>query len=81
MVAAGVSVRRESLYHQQHLSSKNNKRIKEVLDKARQNTQWSLDNIMKFLDFHKERVRHKELADGSLKKYYRADKLFCERNR
>jgi hypothetical protein len=50
----------------------------EFLDKARQNIQWSQDSIMKFLDYHKERV--KELAAGTLKNYYRAAKLFCEMN-
>jgi hypothetical protein len=35
---------------------------------------------MIFLDFHKERVRRKELAAGTLKNYYRAAKLFCEMN-
>jgi hypothetical protein len=35
------------------------------LDKARQkNIQWAQDNIMIFLDFHKERVRRKELLDN-----------------
>jgi len=48
----------------------------EFLDKARQNIQWSQDSIMKFLDYHKERVRRKELAAGTLKNYYRAAKLF-----
>lgn len=37
-------------------------------------------SIMAFLDFHKERVRRKELAAGTLKNYYRAAKLFCEMN-
>jgi hypothetical protein len=35
---------------------------------------------MKFLDYHKERVRCKELAADTLKKYYSAVKLFCEMN-
>jgi hypothetical protein len=52
----------------------------EFLDKAGRNIQWSQDSIMKFLDFHKERVRRKELAAGTLKNYYRAAKLFCEMN-
>jgi hypothetical protein len=43
-------------------------------------TQWAQDSIMIFLDFHKERVRKKELAAGTLKNYYRAAKLFCEMN-
>jgi hypothetical protein len=35
---------------------------------------------MKFLDYHKERVRCKELAADTLKNYYSAAKLFCEMN-
>jgi hypothetical protein len=55
---------------------------KAFLKKARwqNNIQWAQDSIMIFLDFHKERVRRKELAAGTLKNYYRAAKLFCEMN-
>jgi hypothetical protein len=42
--------------------------------------QYAQHSIMLFLDFHKERVRRKELAAGTLKNYYRAAKLFCEMN-
>jgi hypothetical protein len=53
----------------------------EFLNKAKQNSaQWAQYSIMAFLDFHKERVRRKELAAGTLKNYYRAAKLFCEMN-
>jgi integrase len=53
----------------------------EFLNKAKQNSaQWAQYSIMTFLDFHKERVRRKELAAGTLKYYYRAAKLFCEMN-
>jgi integrase len=53
----------------------------EFLNKAKQNgAQWAQQSIMIFLDFHKERVRRKELAAGTLKNYYRAAKLFCEMN-
>ena len=38
------------------------------------------DNLLRFLDFHKERVRRKELAAGTVKNYYTAVKLFCEMN-
>ena len=31
----------------------------EFLNKARQNIQWSQDSMMKFLDFHKERLGRK----------------------
>jgi hypothetical protein len=54
----------------------------EFLEKAKDEngTQWAQHNIMVFLDFHKERVRRKQLAAGTLKNYYRAAKLFCEMN-
>ena len=54
---------------------------KHFLDNTRQKgILWAQDSIMIFLDFHKERVRKKELAAGTLKNYYRAVKLFCEMN-
>jgi len=63
------------------LSGPLEEQAKEFLDKTRQNgIQWAQDGIMVFLDFHKERVRCKELAAGTLKNYYRAAKLFCEMN-
>jgi integrase len=63
-----------------NLSGSLEEQANEFLDKARQNIQWSQDSIMKFLNYHKERVRRKELAAGTLKNYYRAAKLFCEMN-
>jgi hypothetical protein len=39
-----------------NLSGSLEEQANEFLDKARQNTQWSRDSIMKFLDYHKERV-------------------------
>ena len=62
------------------LSGSLEEQANEFLNKLRQNQQWSQESIMKFLDFHKERVRCKELAAGTLKNYYRAAKLFCEMN-
>jgi hypothetical protein len=63
------------------LSGSLEEQAKDFLDKARRNgIQWAQDSIMIFLDFHKERVRLKELAAGTLKNYYRAAKLFCEMN-
>jgi integrase len=63
-----------------NLSGSLEEQANKFLDKARQNIQWSQDSIMKFLNYHKERVRRKELAAGTLKNYYRAAKLFCEMN-
>jgi hypothetical protein len=53
---------------------------KDFLDKARQDIQWAQDGVIVFLEFHKQRVRRKELAAGTLKNYFRAAKLFCEMN-
>jgi hypothetical protein len=54
---------------------------REFLDQVRHNNvQWAQNRIMIFLAFHKERVRRKELAAGTVKNYYRAAKLFCEMN-
>jgi hypothetical protein len=53
----------------------------EFLDNAKQKgIHWAQESIMIFLDFHKERVRRKELAAGTVKNYYRSAKLFCEMN-
>jgi hypothetical protein len=45
---------------------------KEFLNKTREMVfHWAQCSIIRFLDFHKERVRCKELAAGTLKNYYR----------
>ena len=49
-------------------------------EKQENGAQWTQQSIMVFHDFHKERVRLKELAAGTLNNYYRAAKLFCELN-
>lgn len=73
--------RLKMLFDNLKLSGPLEEQSKEFLDKTRQNgVQWAQDSIMIFLDFHKERVRRKELAAGTLKNYYRAAKLFCEMN-
>ena len=72
--------RLKKLFDFLNLSGSSEEQANEFLNKARQNIQWSQDSIMRFLDFHKERVRRKELAACTLKNYYRAAKLFCEMN-
>ena len=52
----------------------------EFLKRLKEDINSQQDNLLKFLDFHKERVRGKELAAGTVKNYYRAVKLFCEMN-
>ena len=72
--------RLKKLFDFLNLSGSLEEQANEFLNKARQNIQRSQDSIMRFLDLHKERVRRKELAAGTLKNYYRAAKLFCEMN-
>jgi hypothetical protein len=51
------------------------------LDKTRENPQWAQENILRFVDFHKQRVLiKKELAAGTLMKFFLPIKLFCEMN-
>ena len=57
-----------------------NEQAMEFLMRLRNDINSEQDNLLRFLDFHKERVRRKELAAGTVKNYYRAVKLFCEMN-
>jgi hypothetical protein len=45
-------------------------------EKQENGAQWAKQSTMAFHDFHKERVRRKELAAGTLKNYYRAPNYF-----
>jgi hypothetical protein len=72
--------RLKKLYDFLDLPGSLEEQAKNFLEKARQNPQWAQDSIIVFLDYHKQRVRRKELAAGTLKNYYRAAKLFCEMN-
>jgi hypothetical protein len=57
-----------------------NEQATEFLKRSKVDINTEQDNLLAFLDFHKERVRRKELASGTVKNYYRAVKLFCEMN-
>jgi len=57
-----------------------NEQAIEFLTRLKLDINTEQDNLLRFLDFHKERVRRKELAAGTVKNYYRAVKLFCEMN-
>ncbi len=41
---------------------------------------WVTASVMKFLSFHKERVERSEIAEGTLRNYYKPIKLFLEMN-
>lgn len=51
---------------------------KAFLDKATGNPQWVEENILLFLDFHKQRVIRKEIAAGTVKNFYRPIKTFYD---
>jgi hypothetical protein len=57
-----------------------NEQAIEFLTRLRKDINSEQDNLLRFLDFHKDRVRRKEIAAGTVKNYYRAVKLFCEMN-
>jgi hypothetical protein len=44
------------------------------------NTPWLLANILKFLQYQREKFERKEIAAGTVKNYYQAVKLFCDMN-
>jgi hypothetical protein len=52
----------------------------EFLVRLRKDTTSEQHHFLRFLGFHIERVRRKEIAAGTVKNYYRAFKLFCEMN-
>jgi hypothetical protein len=67
------SKRLKMLFDYLKLQGSLEEQAKHFLDNIKQKgIQWAQDSIMVFLDFHKERVRKKELAAGTLKNYYRA---------
>ncbi|HXX99182.1 MAG TPA: hypothetical protein VEL11_18995 [Candidatus Bathyarchaeia archaeon] len=44
------------------------------------NTGWLLANVLKFLQYKREKFERKEIAAGTVKNYYQAIKLFCDMN-
>ncbi len=47
-------------------------------EKAKENPQWAFNNIIKFLQYQKERVQKGEITSGTLKNFLKAIKSFCE---
>jgi hypothetical protein len=48
-----------------------NEQAIEFLKRLKEDINSEQDNLLRFLDFHKERARRKELAAGTVKNYYR----------
>jgi integrase len=48
--------------------------------KAQSNSQWLQDNLMKFIEYQKQRAIKGEISANTIGNYYKATKLFCEMN-
>jgi hypothetical protein len=55
-------------------------RCKIFVEKGKNNNDWVLYDIRKFLQFQKERVEKKEISGATLRNYIKSIKLFCEMN-
>jgi integrase len=53
---------------------------KQFVLKARNDPKWFHLSLMNFIVFQKERVKRKEISEGTIGNYYKAIKLFCEMN-
>lgn len=53
-------------------------RCNEFAEKAKNNTNWALSQIVRFLQYQKERVENKEITSGTLKNFVKSLKVFCE---
>jgi hypothetical protein len=46
--------------------------------KAREDTNWAFENILKFIQYQNDRVNKKEIAGATVRNYVKSIKLFCE---
>ncbi len=46
--------------------------------KGRENSSWVLNNILKFVQYQKDRVDRKEITAATIRNYIKSIKLFCE---
>ena len=53
-------------------------RCNEFAEKSKNNTNWTLTQIIRFLQYQKERVENKEITSGTLKNFVKSLKVFCE---
>jgi hypothetical protein len=57
-----------------------NEQAKQFLENTKRNPQWTEDEFMDFVSFQLQRVSRGEIAESTIKNYYRPTKLFCEMN-
>ena len=51
-----------------------------IINSKEKGNTWVTASVMRFLSFHKERVERGEIAEGTLRNYYKPIKLFLEMN-
>jgi hypothetical protein len=47
-------------------------------EKAKSNTNWTLNQVIRFLQYQKERLDNKEITAATLKNFVKSIKVFCE---
>jgi hypothetical protein len=55
-------------------------RCNNFAEKDKTESKWVVNNILRFLNAHKERVERKEITGATLRNYVKTIKLFCEMN-
>jgi hypothetical protein len=55
-----------------------NERCNVFAEKAKNDINWVANNILKYLQVHKDRVERKEITGSTLRNYIKSIKLFCE---
>jgi integrase len=63
-----------------NLSGDLNDKALQFYQKAQSNPQWLQDNLMKFIEYQKQRATKGEISANTIGNYYKAIKLFCEMN-
>lgn len=54
------------------------KRCDSFAKKGKEDSEWAFNNIVRFLQFQRNRVEQEEIAGSTLKNFLKALKLFCE---
>jgi integrase len=53
-------------------------RCNKFAERSKGNINWALSQIIRFLQYQKERVENKEITSGTLKNFVKSLKIFCE---
>ena len=51
-----------------------------LFEKSSQDKNWLYTNLVKYLQYHKQRVENRKISAGTVKNYFQAVKSFCEMN-